>query len=477
MSRNKTSLYIFCFLLSFLGHRQLANASDILKVTHISIDGNNKTRPKVILRELAFQVGDTILRESLQKTIERSEQNVYNLRLFNLVKIQTEILGEDLYCFITVKERFYIFPFPQIKPEERNAYDFVDAVRSGDFHRFSYGLRLRWRNITGRNEWLDFYGQLGFTNRLRIGLVVPGILGKPYLDMFFNVRYIEENEFIYGTENGQVLYLEREEGQDQRTYFASFGLRKRFSIYESLTMSLSYEHVKLSSGIYDFNERFITRDNGEEYYPRVLLSYVNDHRDYLRFPSTGYKAQVMFAYTGFPNFSTSQYAKMGVSWVQHLPLSRRWNFSYGIQEIASIGRRIPFYAKNFLGIRRSEFPNVNADIRGYEPYAVDGSFIHLIKTELKFALIPRRTIHIKQIPLKKFQDMPFGVFLTGFSDSGYVIDNTFSNSDNYLKNKLLVGYGVGLNLLIFYDFLFRIEVSRNHLGETGLFFSGGIPIR
>jgi hypothetical protein len=143
----------------------------------------------------------------------------------------------------------------------------------------------------------------------------------------------------------------------------------------------------------------------------------------------------------------------------------------------SFGENIPFFEKNFIGYRTGEFRGISYDVRGYDPYTIDGSFLNMTKFELKYALFPIRQMTIEQIPFKKFQTFPLGVFLTAFSDFGYVRDNTFNNQDQFLKNQLLAGYGLGLNIIGFYDNLLRIELTRNHLNQTGIYLHGLVSIK
>ena len=185
----------------------------------------------------------------------------------------------------------------------------------------------------------------------------------------------------------------------------------------------------------------------------------------------------MLRQSGLGLLSSTDFTKVGFTWAHHLPLSTRWNFSYGTHNIWTLGKYVPWFEKSVVGIRRSEFPGVGYNLRGYERYAIDGSFVNMTKAELKYAVFPIRTITISEIPWERFRSFPLGVYLSAYFDAGYVRDETFSNEDNYLKNQLLGGYGIGLNIIGFYDNLLRIEYSRNHLNEGGFYFHATIPIK
>lgn len=448
-----------------------------LCVQSISISGAHKTKPFVITRELSFRELDTLDLASLAEVVQRCRQNVFNLGIFNNVQIEPIILDSDVHFIIHVKERWYFFPVPKLIIDERNSYDLIQAISEGSLHRIGYGLDLSWANVTGRNETLDFSGQIGFTDRFKLSFKRPGILGSKYTDLVAQFDYYTRNEIITGTEGASALWNELDNNLLQKTFFTGLGIRKRLTLYKSLYMRMEFLHSTFADSIYLFNRRFLTNKSGVESYPTLVATYTHDTRDWMIYPLKGFRYQLMFRYSGPPGISSTHFAKVGLSWSQYLPLTKRWNLAYGFQDILTIGDKIPYFEKSAIGIGRGDFPSISSNLRGYEPYLIDGSFVHQNKVELKYALVPYRFVHIKQIPFKKFQDMPFAIYFSTFLDMGYVSDASFSNQDGYLKNKLLSGYGVGLNIICFYDRLFRVEYSTNHMGLGGIYFHGNLPIR
>ncbi|MCB0840459.1 MAG: hypothetical protein KDD99_27525, partial [Bacteroidetes bacterium] len=119
----------------------------------------------------------------------------------------------------------------------------------------------------------------------------------------------------------------------------------------------------------------------------------------------------------------------------------------------------------------------STELRGYEKYALSGTFVNMNKAEIKFAIIPRQIVHLDYIPSPKFQDTPIGLYLSGFIDTGYILDRSFNNHDQFLRNTFLTGYGLGLHIIGFYDVLLRMEYSRNHLNQGGIYFHATVPIK
>src|SRR5277367_265933 len=83
----------------------------------ISINGNRVTRNYVILRELSFRTGDSISLQELVNAFRAAHDRLVNTHLFNEVVIYLQGLRDNTAdVAIEVKERWYIFPLPYVKP-------------------------------------------------------------------------------------------------------------------------------------------------------------------------------------------------------------------------------------------------------------------------------------------------------------------------------------------------------------------------
>jgi hypothetical protein len=61
------------------------------------------------------------------------------------------------------------------------------------------------------------------------------------------------------------------------------------------------------------------------------------------------------------------------------------------------------------------------------------------------------------------------IFAKVYGDCGYVY-NKYPTPTNTLANSFLYSGGFGVDVVTFYDLVFRFEYSFNQLGEKGLFF-------
>lgn len=450
-------------------------SAQIVVLDSISLSGHEKTKEKVILRELSIQKGDTLPFSSLATELEKSQQNIYNLAIFTKVKLQDSIhwtapsrnIGR-LVLYIDVQERWYIWPTPYLAFEERT---FNEWWQDKDLDRLVYGMGVVWDNFSGMNDRLTAYGQLGYSRRVNLLYTRPFLFGKSRLDGSFGFRYLNNKEVGYTTEQG-ILQLARLDREPIRHSMDMFGLiSRRFSPRSNLTLTLRWQWFRPNDSLLYFNDRYLTTAGNTEHYPSIGIGYLNDQRDIRSFPLKGYKIAADVIQSGFPGVGTTRFTKLSLSFSHHIPIagSKWFNFAYGTENFLILGDRVPYFDKFFVG-----FLNY---LRGYEPFVIDGSFVHMSKAEFKVALFPRKMLHAKWIPLRKFRDFPLGVYLSAFADAGYVRDDTFNNLDPYLKDKWLSGYGFGLNLITVYDFLIRLEYSTNHLGQSGIYLNTLVSIR
>jgi len=99
---------------------------------------------------------------------------------------------------------------------------------------------------------------------------------------------------------------------------------------------------------------------------------------------------------------------------------------------------------------------------------MDGQAFALLKTNLKFEILPKKHYHARFIPLTKFATIPYAFYLNLYGDAGYAKDRMFDEY-NPLTNSFQYSYGGGIDFVTYYDMVFRFEYSFNKLGESGFF--------
>lgn len=471
---------LLCLYFSLFSFFLMAQNKVLIK--EISITGNKKTKEWVILRYMTFHVNDSIEEKKLTENITQSQQNIYNSGLFTLVKLSHTIEKNVLSLQIEVVERWYIYPKGGLALEERNAHDFFVKVLNNNglrdiFHRSSANAHLLWQNVSGNADALWAGGYYGFTNSFYVGYYRPNIWQKFQIGGEGNLYFSQRNEVIYGSINGKSKWGKSKGKPLQTSIGGSIYLYKRINNYQEFAARFSYDYYAFADTIGRLNTTYTTNHQHKEMYPALMLSYGYDKRDVKAFPLNGFRFRTALRATGFAPFSSTRFFKMGINWAQYLPLNKRFFLSYQFQNAISFGKKIPYFEKNSLWFSSGGLPDFAPEIRGYEGYIADASFFSVTKLEIKYALLPRKIIHIKYIPFKKFQDMPLGLYISSFLDTGTILDNSHSNSDNYLKDRLLYGYGIAANIYTIYDKVYRFELSRNNLQQWSFNINLGIPIR
>src|SRR5574344_1035789 len=104
----------FAVLTLLLSPALASNSIDsTYQIQDIDIIGHQKTKTEIILRELTFKTGDILSEKELQVQVKKSQENLYNLLIFNRVTINytlDSVIAQAVHVHIEVIERWYILP-------------------------------------------------------------------------------------------------------------------------------------------------------------------------------------------------------------------------------------------------------------------------------------------------------------------------------------------------------------------------------
>jgi hypothetical protein len=127
---------------------------------------------------------------------------------------------------------------------------------------------------------------------------------------------------------------------------------------------------------------------------------------------------------------------------------------------------IPFYFQQGLGFDRY--------VRGYEPFVIFGKESYLLKSNLKYAILRPTVKEFDWIPHRKFRKAFLAIYSNIFVDAGYC--TPFADSEQNLYHQALIGAGVGLDFVTYYDLVLRVEAARNIEGLNGIYLSFVSPL-
>ncbi len=436
-----------------------------LIIQDITITGNKKTKSHIILRELSFSVGDTVVKSAFPSLIEKANKNLLNTSLFNFVTIDTLVEENGVKISIVVAERWYTWPAPFFSLSDRN---FNTWWETKDFSHANYGLSLTQENFRGRKESLKAIVAMGYDQTYGIAYKIPYINFKKTLGLGFSAGFAGNHEVAFSTiENKQQFYKDKENYVKENTY-STFQITYRKHFYTTHTFQLNFNSYRFSDSLLVLNPDFSKRTAVDYFTFYYLLK--NDHRDFKEYPLNGHYMDIEISKSGFGLLKNENIDFLFVhsSIRKYFPLTKRIYIALGTNFKLSTPAVQPYFFERGLGFGGDY-------IRGYEYYVIDGQNFAIFKSNLKFEIIPTRVKHFKFIPLKKFNKLYYSLFVNIHADAGYVKKHGINKNDA-LVDQMLYGTGIGIDFVTYYDKVFRADFSINKKGEKGIFLHFVAPI-
>ncbi len=443
------------------------DAIDYYIIKTIEISGNKVTKRPIILRELTFQEGDTIIRTSLKEEFATSTNNVTNTSLFNYVKIENVThSNSEVTVNIHIEERWYLWPAPIFEIAERNFNVWWETRR---LDRTNYGLYVVKENFRGRKEKLKIRLQLGFEQNIVLDYSIPYITKKQNSGLAFGGSFRQNYQVNYATENNALVKNEKADGFARTRFSPYLQYFYRHGLYKTHRVGLIYENINISKDIVELNPNYLMTDQSFLQFLQLSYYFKLDRRNNKAYPLTGYYFDFKATQNGtgiFKNDLNVLFLTTTVKKYHHF--GKRMYVAGSISLKASNNTEQPYYLNNGLGYRNS--------IRAYELSVIDGQNIALFKFNLKYNIIKPTVYEINWIKkFNKFKSIPYALYFNVFTDGG-TAHNRFSDITNLLDNTFLLGGGIGLDYVTYYDKIFRIEFSTNKSGLSRVYLNFIAPI-
>lgn len=427
-------------------------------VRSIHFHGNKVTKENIILREMNIAPGDSILAEEIEMVLEFNKRRILNIQLFSRVEYCIENWDEGgIDIEYTVNEILFWLPKPIFSLADRNFNVWwVDNNRRLD--RINIGLELSRINFRGRNETLVMMAQVGYNKDFNLSYRIPYIDKKLRHGLYAGVSYSTGREINHKTEKDKQAFYRNEQYPYQ--YFqARLATTYRKSYAAVHELRLSYNRYSITSDLYNANPEFLGGRTRLNYF-ELKYDFRFNNTDVRVYPTNGIDLEAFASKKGLGIDKDVNQLLLysGISYYKKL--SNHLSTALVFRGRLAFGGPQPYIFQKALGYK-SDY------VRGYEYYVMDGSHYGLFRTNLRYKIIDR-VIHQNIIKLMKY--IPLRVYAKAYDDLGYVV-NEYPNKGK-LTNKLLNGYGVGIDLIISYYAKFRIEYSFNHLRQNGLFLHG-----
>jgi outer membrane protein assembly factor BamA len=434
-------------------------------IDSILIQGNKKTKDKIILRELKFEVGDSILISQLSEVLEKNQKYVLNTGLFTWGKINIkswDARTNRITLLIDLSEAWYIWPFPIFELADRNFNVWWDEFNAS-LSRVNYGVRLNHHNTTGNKDPLKLILQGGFTQKYELNYTLPPLNKNQTFGIIADLFYAKNREIGYITLDN-VLQFERRENEfpEQRIRAGfSFIFRPKFRSYHFA--KIEFQHNIISDYVAnDLNSDFFLNARTKQLFFYLRYEYVHENRDIIPYPLNGNFLSLVLEKEGLGIFDDINGFYFSSKFAQYFSFGKKWSTEFILKgRLALFREKQPYNRYKALGYFQDY-------LRGYERYVIDGLDYVYFKSSLRYEFINKRVNLGKLMPIKALRLMPLRLYLTLNNDLGYANDPYFFET-NPFTNRMLWGWGVGFDINISFGSTIQIEYSINHLWEKGLF--------
>lgn len=434
-----------------------------VRINTIQIEGNNRTKNYILLRELPYHVGELINKDSLRILNTISQQQLFNTSLFLSVKVTptypVKLDSNIVDIQIQVKERWYFLPRPYFKWVDRNFSQWWNE-QNRSLDRVNYGINLSQNNATGNNDKLvlGFIG--GYTQQNIIRYQFPFIDKKLKFGLGGGWQNYNQKEINYTTEKDKQVFAKTNE-VIRKGYRANVNLLYRPNLFERHSIQLGYGNEVLSDSGFLIQPKFLASHKKTMNYADLTLSFTKIAFDYNAYPSSGNGTE----FIAFQRFSKE--ASLTSFQFRKLKAHAFSKHNFIFFESNSIVKLLPNY--NYLDSRLLGYGNLQ--MNGLEYYVVEGNAGSIFKTSLHHSL---GSITVKNPITQKFlPEVKYDFWFRIFTNLGYVYSEHPLNT-NKLSNTLIRTAGIGLDVISIYDFVLKIDYSVNQLGDKGVYLHGGI---
>jgi len=442
----------------------LPDSSTKLHVKNIIVTGNRITKEYIILREIQFKAGDSIVIASLNATLEQARQQVYNTTLFTEVKLEAVVLSAyDITVMVTVRERWYIYPIPQFKLVDRNFNEWIKTYNAS-FTRVNYGLKFVHYNLSGRRDQLRIYLLNGFSRDFSFSYSAPYSNKKLTEGFVVGAGYSQKKEIPYRTTYTDSLLFYTSDSLRSKfvgsTFYATLGYSMRKGFFAKHSFNAAFSHVTISDSILlpKNNPNYLNNNKTSANIFELSYTYQYAKVDNVLYATKGRTSflSVSKKGLGFTGGINAFTVEAGIN--KYYDLSSKWYSSIQLRGKATLPLRQAYINQRGLGYGDNY-------LRGLEYLVIDGTASGLLRSTLKKKLVSFKIplpFKIRSLPY-----IPFTFFAKTYADLGYVFNKQEFATN--LNNTLLYTGGFGIDILTFYDVNLRLEYSFNQLGQKGLF--------
>ena len=432
-----------------------------LQVRKVLITGNKQTKDYIILREMELQQGYSIPAIGLMNALEKDRQHIYNLTLFVDVTVEPVLINVSEFDIkVTVKERWYIFPVPELQFVDGTFNEWLMKYK-GDLDRLNYGIKFTHYNLTGRKDKLRIHLLSGYTKTISFNYNAP--YSNAALTNGFSVGggFFQNREIVYKTsyDNEVVFYKRNNFVRRAWNILLGYSIRKGLKLSHSFNLNYTHENVDDSIISATYNKAYFNKPVSKTGYVDLHYGLRYSDVDNVLYPLTGWSGSIGLAKRGLGFTGGINSFSLDGEYNKYWSLGKKWYASTQFQG----NIKLPF---NQAYINQQALGYGNNYIRGMEYKIIDAVAWGIAKFNLRKEIF-NFSINTFLKKSKTLNKIPFRIYAKTFADMGY----SYNKEDfaTRLSNSFLASTGLGIDIVTIYDVQIRIEYSVNHLGQKGLF--------
>ena len=444
-------------------------ADSAVVVRSVKLVGNSRTRDRIIFREMAIRPGDTLRRSDLAGKLAWDQRKIWNTNLFisadlTAVEDTTAQLSHRLIdVTVTLKERWYVFVVPIFELADRNLNEWW-YDRGRDLRRTNYGVRLDWKNFTGRNDKLTAVAQAGFTPKYILAYDRPYIDKAQKMGVNASFYYATNREIAYRPFQDKWEFIRPEGLTTLRTRLTtSLALTRREGFYNFHELEARYSRNTITDTVARLNPDYFLDGRTQQQFLTLTYNYRYDRRDNVAYALQGTLLTTSLSHAGWlPNANLTQTALL-VGLSRYYPLGKRFFASNTLRLRNVWAPRQPYFSIRGLGVGDDV-------IRGYELYVIEGNRYGVFRNNIRFRLFDVKK-EVKWISVRQFSTVPIAAYLSLIADAGYVNSTIAEKYQSRLANRWLYSTGLSLDVVTYYNMVFRFSTVLNAQREMGFFLN------
>ncbi len=437
-----------------------------LYVDTIVFEGNRKTKSSLLFRELEFAPGDSLAGATLTETLERNRLRLMNTGLFSIATLSVDTLppGNRLALRFLFVEMWYIYPIPLFELADRNF-----NVWWTEFHRslkrVNYGMSWTHLNLSGQADILKINLNFGYSNRYEVVYERPWLNRRQTLGFRVATGFTRSHELAVASVGNKPQFLVNPDRWQIIRYYANASLSWRPKLWTTHTWTAEYHLNRTTDSIAtEVNPDYFLDGRTRQRHFSLIYRYLIDRRDRRPYPLSGWLAAIELRQNGLlPDDDLHLFRATG-ELKKYFSFTPRLSLETIVKGRVVLPRRKPPYFNNQALGYGNDF------VRGYEFYVMDGLDYGLLKTSFHILAFNRSFNLGRFMPLKAFRVLPLKIYLAINNDTGYAND-PYYGAGNPLTNRWLYGYGVGIDIVAYYDKVAKLEWSWKGPGGGGFYLN------